>query len=166
MSDGALTEEQRAFVEAHGVELEGRERRIEAFSFGDTPALNAELTGLVLREEKSATCSCQWEWEAEGKRPPEPGDLGIVLDAEGRPCCLIEVVEVEIRRFDEVDEAFAWDEGEDDRTLASWREGHWRYFERVLPAIGKAPSPDMPLVCERFRVVGRSAVGADAEAGD
>lgn len=150
-----LTEAQRRFVESHGFTLDGSERRIEAFCFGDTPELIAELTGLVLRGEKSATCSCLWEWEAEGKRPPEAGDLGLVLDADKQPVCLVEVTEVRVRPFEEVDEAFAREEGEDDRTLASWREGHWRYFERVLPAIGKAPSPEMPLVCERFRVVQR-----------
>jgi uncharacterized protein YhfF len=43
--------------------------------------------------------------------------------------------------------------GEDDRLLAAWRDGHWRYFSRVLPKIGREPALDMPLVCERFRVL-------------
>ena len=32
---------------------------------------------------------------------------------------------------------------------------HWRFFSRTLPNIGKEPATDMPLVCERFRVVYR-----------
>ncbi len=30
--------------------------------------------------------------------------------------------------FDEVDEVFAYDEGERERSLATWREAHWRYL--------------------------------------
>jgi hypothetical protein len=47
-----------------------------------------------------------------------------------------------------VDAAFAFDEGEDDRTLTSWRSGHERYFRRL-----GVFAPDMPLICERFRLV-------------
>jgi uncharacterized protein YhfF len=155
MAQTDLTPEQRRFLQAHGVDLSTHGPRIETFQFGDSPELSAELLDLVRRGIKTATCSCLWEWEAEGEPPPRVGDLGLVLDADEQPCCLIEVTEVEIRAFDEVDAAFAHDEGEDDRSLESWREGHWRYFTRVLPAIGKAPTSNMPLVCERFRVVER-----------
>lgn len=34
-------------------------------------------------------------------------------------------------------------------------EAYWRFFSRMLPNIGMEPAPDMPLVCERFRVVYR-----------
>jgi uncharacterized protein YhfF len=53
----------------------------------------------------------------------------------------------------EVDAQFAYDEGEGDRSLDHWRTAHWEYFSRVLPLIAKEPISDMPLVCERFRVV-------------
>ncbi|MFL4973017.1 MAG: ASCH domain-containing protein, partial [Microvirga sp.] len=44
--------------------------------------------------------------------------------------------------------AFAFDEGEGDRTLAYWRAAHECYFTRL----GQF-APDMLLCCERFRVV-------------
>jgi uncharacterized protein YhfF len=56
--------------------------------------------------------------------------------------------ELRIATFDDVDEAFADDEGEDDRTLESWRDGHRRYFT----AEGSF-APDMDLYCERFRLI-------------
>jgi uncharacterized protein YhfF len=65
-------------------------------------------------------------------------------------------VEVTIRPFNQVDSRFAYDEGEDDRSLAAWRAAHWRYFTRTLAVHSLRPSEDMPLVCERFRVVYRS----------
>jgi len=43
--------------------------------------------------------------------------------------------------------------GEWDRTLESWREQCWGYYEAQCRRIGKAATPEMPLVCERFRVV-------------
>lgn len=57
--------------------------------------------------------------------------------------------------FGEVDAQFAYDEGEGDRTLESWRREHWNYFWRTLPKIGFQPTSEMLLVCERFRVVYR-----------
>ena len=66
------------------------------------------------------------------------------------PIAVIETVELTQRRFDEVDEAFAFDEGEDDRTLAAWRRVHRNYFSRQGTF-----APDMLLSCERFRLVAR-----------
>ena len=88
---------------------------------------------------------------------PEPGDLMIITDWDGRPLCIIETTEVTIRPYNHVDARFAYDEGEGDRSLAYWRAAHRRFFSRTLPAIGKEFATDMPLVCERFRVVYRGS---------
>ena len=101
---------------------------------------------------KTATCSALWEYEAEGSTLPEAGLKTIVLDGNNHPLCIVETAEVVVRPYDEVDAEFAYEEGEGDRSLEYWRDAHWRYFSRTLPAIGKEPTLDMPLVCERFRV--------------
>ncbi|NER79952.1 MAG: ASCH domain-containing protein [Leptolyngbya sp. SIO1D8] len=123
--------------------------------FGDTPELANELGQLVLDGLKTATCSALWEWEAEPSSLPEVGWKTIVLDGLGNPLCIIETVDVSLHPFNQVDAQFAYEEGEGDRTLDYWRREHWKYFSRVLPKIGKAPIVDMPLVCERFRVIYR-----------
>lgn len=125
--------------------------------FGDNPALADELVALVLAGTKTATCSALWDWEAEGNPPPEPGLLWVVLDGGGEPRCIVETMEVTHRRYDEVDADFAAAEGEGDRSLTYWRKAHRRFFSRTLPAIGKEFVADMPLVCERFRVVYRES---------
>jgi uncharacterized protein YhfF len=84
---------------------------------------------------------------------PKTGLKSTVLDGNGHPLCIVETTEVEVRPSDEVDARFAYEEGEGDRSLEYWREAHWRFFSHTLPNIGKEPTPDMPLVCERFRVV-------------
>lgn len=132
---------------------QGPTSRPEAWSFGDNPALANELAALVLAGIKTATCSALWEYEADGEPLPRIGSLSIILDGAGLPLAVIETVEVQIKPYDQVDAAFAFDEGEDDRSLAAWREAHRRFFTRTLAVIGHEFDETMPLVCERFRVL-------------
>ena len=67
---------------------------------------------------------------------------------------MLETVELTLRRFGEVDAAFAYDEGEGDQTLAFWRQAHRAYFGRRGHF-----AEDMLLWCERFRVVEHIAEG-------
>ena len=118
-------------------------RSLERFAFGDSPELADELAELVLAGNKRATC-----WAAgEGPRT-RVGRQWVVLDGSGVPIAVIETIELTQRRFDEVDAAFAFEEGEGDRTLASWRRAHRNYFGRQGTF-----APDMPLYSERFRLV-------------
>jgi uncharacterized protein YhfF len=127
----------------------------EAWSFGDNPDMADELADLVLRGIKTATAGLLWEYEAEGEVLPQPGDASIVLDGTGSPACVIETVQVEVKPFNQVDAAFAHDEGEGDRSLDTWRRVHWRFFSRACGRIGRTSSETMPVVCERFRVMYR-----------
>jgi uncharacterized protein YhfF len=124
-----------------------------AWSFGDTPEQSDALLALVLDGTKTATASALRDY-GDDEPLPEPGTLGILLDGAGRPRALIEVTEVAVVPFDEVTEAHAVLEGEGDRTLASWRAEHERFFTET--ATGEPVfRPDMPVVLERFRVVYR-----------
>jgi uncharacterized protein YhfF len=124
-----------------------------AEGWGDHPALADELGALIVQEKKTATCSALWEWEAEGNPIPHAGLITVVLDGRGEPLCIVETAEVSIRKYNEVEANFAREEGEGDLSLNYWREAHRNYFSRVLRKIGKEFSEDMPLVCERFRVI-------------
>ena len=130
-----------------------RDETYEAWSFGDTPEMADELGALVVSGRKTATCSALWELEAEDGPMPRVGEKAVILNGGDEPLCVIETTEVEVRRFDGVDERFAGDEGEGDRTLKYWRGAHRDFFARTLPGIGRAFAEDMPLVCERFRVI-------------
>jgi uncharacterized protein YhfF len=134
----------------------------DAWGFGDGPAMADELGALALAGVKTATCGLLWEYEAELEPLPEPGQLSVILDGAGRPLCLIGTTEVRVLPYQDVDAQFAYDEGEGDRSLAYWRAEHWKYFSRYLAELGRQPAMDMPLVCERFRVV---FTPADASAG-
>lgn len=118
-------------------------RTLDTFSFGDNLALAHELASLVLAGKKTATC-----WSIEDGATTEVGKRWVMLDGVGRPRAVIETVELKQQRFDEVDAAHAFDEGEGDRTLVYWRAAHQRYFTRL----GQY-APDMMLYCERFRLL-------------
>jgi len=124
-----------------------------AEGWGDSPAMADELGGLIVQGIKTATCSALWEWEAEGNPVPQKGLITIALDGQGEPLCIVETVEVTVRKYNEVDAGFAREEGEGDLSLNYWRDAHRNYFSRVLKKTGKEFSETMPLVCERFRVI-------------
>ena len=99
---------------------------MRSFAFGDGPELADELLALVMKGVKTATCSTEDE-----PNTSTPGERWIVLDGHGTPACVIETTEVTYRRYNEVDAAFAYEEGEGDRSLAYWREAHRTYFGRL-----------------------------------
>jgi uncharacterized protein YhfF len=120
-------------------------RALDRFSFGDSPALADELADLVLAGRKRATC-----WAVSDGPITSVGKRMVMLDGAGIPRAVLETVELVQRRLSEIDEAFAFDEGEGDRTLTCWRTAHQRYFERH-----GMYSPDMLLYCELFRLIER-----------
>ena len=63
-------------------------------------------------------------YEADKKRLPIAGDHWIVIVDSDTPVCIIETTQVQIMPFDEVPEAYAWEGGEGDRSLATPRVRH------------------------------------------
>jgi len=123
------------------------------WAFGDSPDMADRLLALVITGVKRATCGSLDAYRSRGEAVPVPGEYSVVCDGAGEARCVIQTISVRIIAFEDVDEAFAAEEGEGDRSLASWRRGHMAYFERDLARLGLAASPHMPLVCERFRVL-------------
>lgn len=124
----------------------------ETWAFGATPAQADELLELVLTGVKTATAASLWDHEATGDAVPARGDWSILLDGAGAPRAVIQTTDVRVAAFDEVDADHAFAEGEGDRTLARWRAVHERFW-REHSQDPRGFAPDMPVVCERFRVV-------------
>jgi uncharacterized protein YhfF len=120
-----------------------------AFAFGDSPELADELLAFVARGSKRATAGSVAELEASDEPFPEPGLCWGLLDGQGIGRFVMQTTEVRIGRLDSVDAAFAWDEGEYDRTHEDWLEGHRRYFSRQ----GIAEPDGLEVAFERFRIV-------------
>lgn len=111
------------------------------------------LSQLVQNGTKTATAMLAWEYESMKKELPTVGSISLVLDGNDTPVCIIETTEVERVPIGIVDEQFAREYGEGDRTLAWWQENAATYYGEIAKRLGKLPSKDMQLICERFRVV-------------
>jgi len=129
----------------------GRQARWSAWAFGgpSMPELADELAKLVVSGPKRATAGLLAEYERDGDPLPEVDEHSVVLDGSGRPACIIRATQVELKRLGDVDEKFAWDEGEGDRTLAWWREAHIRFFRGE----GWDIDDDSTMVLTRFEKV-------------
>lgn len=126
--------------------LKPRYPMAETFKFGDSAAASAALLSLVRSGRKTATCGAVRDFQ-NGEPMPVIGRRDIALTWDDRPALVIETLELVRCRFDEVTEAMALAEGEDE-SLAGWRAGHGAYFAR-----NGGFSPDMQIVWERFRLV-------------
>lgn len=116
--------------------------------------VNANICAeLILRGEKTASCSMARWYTHEGETMPEVGHLQVVTNWSGEPICIIEMTEVSQARYCDVSAEFAAAEGEGDKTLEWWREAHWRFFSKECAELKIEPSEEMLLVLERFKVV-------------
>jgi uncharacterized protein YhfF len=126
---------------------------VNAWSFGDNPDLADELLELVLTGKKTGTATLVIELEKEGEKMPEVGDYNVILDGKGKPAAIIRTTSVKIKPFNEVEEAYAYSEGEDDRTLESWKREHWKYWTRKGQKLGFKMKEDLSVICENFELV-------------
>ncbi|MEY4923009.1 MAG: hypothetical protein RLY17_1726 [Pseudomonadota bacterium] len=115
----------------------------ERWAFGDTEQGADDLLTLVLDGTKTATCAALDE-----DGVPQVGDAFVVVNGRNEPVCAVELTDVELKTFDQVDQFHALAEGEGDRTLAYWRKIQQRFFEKY-----DLFSPDMMLICMRFKVL-------------
>lgn len=124
----------------------------DAWAFGDSKEMADELAKLVADGIKTATSSNYILYE-ENEPLPYAGLHNVILDGDGNAAVIIETTFVEIVPFDEVTEEYAYLEGEGDRTLKYWREVHESFFKKELRETKHEFYPEMPVVCERFKVV-------------
>ena len=121
--------------------------------FADTPEAATEVGKLVRDGIKTTSSSLLWGLEHERLPLPQVGEICVVVDGNGNPLCIIEMTEVEIRPFNTVDERFAFEYGEGERTLAYWLSDNWEFHSRWCREIGREPSESMPIVFQRFRLL-------------
>ena len=125
----------------------------QAWYFGDAPLLAHELVELVLHGPKRATAGLAAVNEGDPLLKPEPDGYSVVTEFDGTPRAVIRTTSVERRAFEEVDAAFAWDEGEGDRSLDDWRKGHRLFFTREMAAAGQTFDDGVPVDLERFELL-------------
>jgi uncharacterized protein YhfF len=142
----------RDYVTAHPtVAAVDDEHPVECF--GDSAELADELIGLVLHGPKRATAGLVADFAAERQPLPRIGGHWIACDGAGSPRAVLRSMQLRIGPIESVDDAFAYDEGEGDRTRADWLRQHRRYFTRTCAARGEEFTDAHEVVFERFDVV-------------
>jgi uncharacterized protein YhfF len=125
----------------------------DVVAFGDGPEMADALVELVVNGPKRATAGLLRDFAPGGEALPRLGGHVVAVDGKGRPRCVWKTTEVAIKPLIEADAAFAWDEGEGDRTLSDWLAGHRRFFARQAEREKFHFDDGAPTVFERFRVV-------------
>ena len=125
----------------------------QVWHFGNTSEMALELADLVLSGKKTATAASVAMNELRPEDAPVPDGYSVITDFEGTPLCVIKTAEIRNVPFDEVDAAFAADEGEGDLSLEHWRRVHWDYFTTEARERGFAFDERSMVCCERFKLL-------------
>ncbi|MEU8069302.1 MULTISPECIES: ASCH domain-containing protein [unclassified Micromonospora] len=122
---------------------------LRALALGTPGELRTRLNTLVLSGVKTATAGLVREYDEEGEELETVGERQVLVDDDDRFVAVIEVTGVGVVRFADVPWDFARAEGEGDRSIEEWREGHAAYWARQ----GTPVTDDTAVVCLRFRLV-------------
>lgn len=122
-------------------------------AFGDSEAMADELLELVLLGVKRATAALARDF-GPGREPlPKVGDHVVLVDGRNKPRCVWRTTSVEMKPLEAVDDAFAHDEGEGERSRDWWLAAHRTYFAAQAEREGFALEEPIETVFERFTIV-------------
>ncbi|MDO3683779.1 ASCH domain-containing protein [Micromonospora sp. C28ISP2-4] len=122
---------------------------LRALALGTPGELRTRLNTLVLSGVKTATAGLVQEYDDENEELEYAGERLALVDDDDALVGVVEVTGVEVVRFADVPWDFARAEGEGDRSIEEWREGHGAYWTRQ----GTPVTDDTRIVCLRFRLV-------------
>ncbi|MEU7760676.1 MULTISPECIES: ASCH domain-containing protein [Micromonospora] len=122
---------------------------LRALALGTPGELRTRLNTLVLSGVKTATAGLVQEYDDENEELEYVGERLVLVDDNDALVAVVEVTGVEVVRFADVTWDFARAEGEGDRSIEEWREGHGAYWARQ----GTPVTDDTRIVCLRFRLV-------------
>ncbi len=125
----------------------------DVVAFGDGPEMATELAELTVAGIKRATAGLVRQFGPDGEPPPVVGGYVVLLDGAGRPRAIWRTTEVRTGPLNSVDERFARDEGEGERTREWWLSAHRRFFGRRAAAQGFQMHDEIETMFERFEIV-------------
>jgi len=124
----------------------------DTYAFGSTDESADLLAHLVKIGQKTATTSALDLYEVD-ESLPFVGEYNVILDAHDQPVCITQTKVTEVVSFDQVTQEHAYHEGEDDRTLTTWRREHRAFFTAAYHEMGRTFNEQIPCFCEVFERV-------------
>ena len=125
----------------------------DVWYFGNTSEMARRLGELVLKGDKRATTTLLESAKVYPEYAPVAGDYSIVTDFEGAPMCIIQMTGIRTLPFDEVDAEYAFVEGEGDKSLEYWRQGHHRFFTIDAAENGVEFNEKSLVICQTFKLL-------------
>jgi uncharacterized protein YhfF len=113
----------------------------------------SEQPRLVAARKKQGTAHLLIDFEINGIPRRKVGDYWVVLNFDNEPWCLVRVVDIFVKPFNEVPESFAEREGEGEMTQRWWQDAHRAYFQPQCAKWKVEWREDLPTVCESFDLV-------------
>lgn len=108
---------------------------------------------LVVKGIKSATCSLAYWYDQLGESEPAIGDYWIITNWQQLPIALVKVEAVKRSKFCDVDDIFAYKEGEGDRSLIYWQKEHEMFFRADCARLNINFYDDIELSLQEFSLV-------------
>ncbi|MEP7056851.1 MAG: ASCH domain-containing protein [Caldimonas sp.] len=156
----------KAAIESFWLEYQrARDVKVEGFSaapLGHTRRLADGLAELVASGVKRAHATPLRDFEKDLEALPQPGEHLVVLDGAGEPRAIVRTTHVEKRRFNEIDDLFAFEAGEGDLTLHWWLTAHRQDYAERGEAEGFDAHERLELVLEHFERVWPADAGSGA----
>lgn len=133
---------------------------LAAFAFPGP--LRNSLVASILTGTKTTTTSLLIEYTVEGEELPVVDRRQAVVDSHGKLVVVIETVNVEQVRLDQVPLSHAIDEGEGHTSVAQWRTDHEQFWHSedmrsYLQDPDFQVTDETVVVLERFRLVNQDA---------
>ena len=122
-------------------------------TLGDSSSMAAHLAELVVRVTKRVTCSLVRDCLQSPENFPKVDGFVVVLDGNDQPRRIWRTTEVEVKPLIAVDDQFALDKGQGNRSRAWWLDAHRNHFGQQAVRYGFEMRDEIPCVFERFEVV-------------
>lgn len=139
------SEQNKFFNSSKDIEV----KDLEEWNFGTDKQTADKLFNLVKKGIKTATSYLYNEETFES----DNSKFSIITNWDKTEKILIETIKTNIVEFKNVSAEHAYEEGEDDRTLKSWKSLHKSFFTMLLAEKGEIFSDNIQVVCEEFKII-------------
>lgn len=137
------------FVKESGLDI----KEYDSYYYGYKEIAD-QILGFLLDGSKRATTGLKIFYDVEKEELPKVGNYAVILDSKEEPRCITRITKVEIVKFKDITEEYAYREGEGDKSLDYWKREHEKVFTKECKEeLGISFHDEMECVCEYFEVV-------------
>lgn len=131
--------EKEAYKKAGNIYISDR------WDFGEDKEFADKMKELILSGKKTATTGLY----KEGEKHSEVGEYDQIIGSDGKPFCIIQYTDINIKPFLSVDFEYAKLEGGGEKNLEEWRESHRKFFKKYYQDF----SDTKQVICCKFNLV-------------